>query len=147
MQGIVFRGGDKRFQNQSPESAIAIAVSQPDCRMVSRNRGSGTRVLIDQWLKGKKPPGYSVEVRSHHAVAASVIQGRADWGMTIEPVARKYNLEFIPVREEHYDFAIGKNRYDSNTIKSFIQLLKDLQVQHHLQEMGFAIHPETGSCL
>ncbi len=147
MQGIVFRCGDKRFQNQSPESAIAIAVSQPECRMVSRNRGSGTRVLIDQWLKGKKPPGYSVEVRSHHAVAASVIQGRSDWGMTIEPVARKYNLEFIPVREERYDFAIGKNRYDSNTVKSFIRLLKDLQVQHHLQEMGFAIHPETGSCL
>ena len=60
--------------------------------MVNRNAGAGTRVLIDKLLAGARPPGYSNQPRSHNAVAAAVAQGRADWGVAIEPVARLYGL-------------------------------------------------------
>jgi putative molybdopterin biosynthesis protein len=104
--------------------------------MVSRNRGSGTRVLIDQILEGRKPVGYNVEVRSHHAVAASVTQKRADWGITIEPVARQYGLEFIPIRQEFYDFAVKRSNQNSSTVHQFIDILKSELIQSQLIKMG-----------
>ena len=56
--------------------------------MVNRNTGAGTRLLIDQLLAGARPPGYWNQPRSHNAVAAAVAQGRADWGVAIEPSPR-----------------------------------------------------------
>jgi putative molybdopterin biosynthesis protein len=112
--------------------------------MVSRNRGSGTRVIIDQLLKGRKPAGYSVEVRSHHAVAAAITQNRADWGMTIEPVARAYGLQFVPVREESYDFMIPVARAGRPEVILFQQLLASFELQCKLKSMGFLIRTETG---
>ncbi len=88
MQGLVYRPGDFRFLDWPVEEAIARACADPDCLLVSRNRGSGTRVLLDLLLQGRRPTGAAVEVRSHNAVAASVSQGRADWGIAIEPVAQ-----------------------------------------------------------
>ena len=64
--------------------------------MVNRNQGSGTRALIDRLLGGAKPPGYAVQPRNHNAVAAAVVQGRADWGMTLDTIARNAGLGFIP---------------------------------------------------
>ena len=55
--------------------------------MVNRNQGSGTRVLIDRLLEGDRPAGYAVQPRNHHAVAAAVSQGRADWGVTLGSIA------------------------------------------------------------
>ena len=88
MQGIVFRPGDAAVRGAGrPPRRSTDALADPACLMVNRNRGSGTRVLIDGLLGGGRPPGYAVEPRSHNAVAAAVAQGRADWGLAIEPVA------------------------------------------------------------
>ena len=57
--------------------------------MVNRNQGSGTRALIDRLLEGVKPAGYAVQPRNHNAVAAAVSQGRADWGVTLDTIARQ----------------------------------------------------------
>ena len=65
--------------------------------MVNRNRGSGTRILIDRLLAGRRPRGYAVEARSHNAVAAALQQSRADWGVVIEPGGRRLRaLAFTP---------------------------------------------------
>lgn len=109
MQGIVFRKGDPRFASKAPEGAIATALADPDCIMVNRNQGAGTRMLIDQLLKGQRPSGYWNQPRSHNAVAASVAQGRADWGVAIRPIAEAQGLGFIPLAEEHYDFAVRED--------------------------------------
>ena len=69
----------------------------PDCVMVNRNAGSGTRIIIDRLLGAARPSGYGVQTKSHNAVAAAVAQGRADWGVAIDTVARQYGLGFIPV--------------------------------------------------
>ena len=76
--------------------------------MVNRNQGSGTRILIDRLLEGARPPGYAVQARSHNAVAAAVAQGRADWGVAIESVARPAGLGFLPISHERYDFVVPK---------------------------------------
>ena len=123
MQGLVFRPGDERFEGKALGQAIANALGDPACVLVNRNRGSGTRVLIDRLLAGRKPDGLAVEVRSHNAVAASVSQGRADWGLAIGPVARMYELSFTPARVEHYDFAIPAERWDRPAVAAFRSLL------------------------
>ena len=76
MQGLVFRQGDARFEGRPIAGAVAAALGDPDCTLVNRNPGSGTRVLVDRLLDGRQPPGYGVQTRSHNAVAASVAQSR-----------------------------------------------------------------------
>ena len=77
--------------------------------MVNRNQGAGTRILIDRLLAGARPQWYWNQPNSHNAVAASIAQGRADWGLAIKPVAEALGLGFLPVADEHYDFAIWQD--------------------------------------
>jgi putative molybdopterin biosynthesis protein len=105
--------------------------------MVNRNRGSGTRALIDGLLGDQRPPGHAIEARSHNAVAAAVAQGRADWGVAIAPVASAYELEFLPLRVEHYDFAIPEDRWDRPAVQEFRRLLHDPAIRRRLNERGF----------
>jgi len=139
MQGIVFRGGDLRFAGKTAEQAVAAALADADCVMVNRNAGSGTRVLIDKLLGRQRPPGYGVQTKSHNAVAAAVRQGRADWGVAIDTVARLYGLDFIALQEEHYDFIVPKAKLESPAVKAFRALLADATVQKQLRELGFRL--------
>jgi putative molybdopterin biosynthesis protein len=127
----------------APVEIIARIKDDPDCVMVNRNRGSGTRILIDRLLQGVEPTGYAVQPRSHNAVAAAVSQGRADWGVAIEWVARRANLGFIPVEEERYDFLIPKARWDRPAVVAFRRLLGEPAVREELRRMGF--HTESRS--
>jgi putative molybdopterin biosynthesis protein len=87
--------------------------------MVNRNQGAGTRTLIDDLLKGARPPGYWNQPRSHNAVAAAIAQERADWGVAIKPVADALGLGFIPVAAEHYDFAVHEKSRNRSAITAF----------------------------
>jgi putative molybdopterin biosynthesis protein len=141
LQGIVFRPGDPRFAGQDPRQAVAAALADTACVLVNRNRGSGTRVLIDRLLGGARPPGYFAEARSHNAVAAAVAQGRADWGVAIEPVTSDAGLGFLPLRYEQYDFAIPNARRQRPAVQAFVALLADPVVRGGLEQRGF---PATG---
>ena len=110
LQGIVFRPDDTRFRFTDGHQAMTKLPELRDCRMVNRNAGSGTRILVDQWMHGRQPPGYWVQAKSHNAVVSAVAVGNADWGVAIEPVARHAGLGFLPLTDERYDFLIPKNR-------------------------------------
>jgi putative molybdopterin biosynthesis protein len=142
MQGLVSRRGDGRFTGEDVVEVVARAADMTDCLMVNRNRGSGTRVLIDGLLGGKRPSGYAVEARSHNAVAASVAQGRADWGLAIAPVASTYGLAFLPYREEEYDFAIPWARWDRPAVAAFRELLVRDEVRQRLRSIGMLVPEE-----
>jgi putative molybdopterin biosynthesis protein len=139
LQGIVFRSGDRRFEGRSIGEAIGAALATPDCLMVNRNAGSGTRILTDRLLDGAKPPGYWAQPKSHNAVAVAVAQNRADWGMAIETVARQYRLGFIPAQDEHYDFVVPKARLERPPVQRFRALLAEPAVQAALAALGFKI--------
>jgi putative molybdopterin biosynthesis protein len=139
-QGIVFRAGDARFEGLSVEAAVANALSDPDCSMINRNPGSGTRVLIDQLLDGNRPPGFNVQTKSHNAVATAVVQQRADWGVAIQSVATQYGLGFLPLQDEHYDFLIPTHRRSSRAVSAFIELLADREVLQRLAATGMFVH-------
>ena len=136
LQGIVFRRGDARFEARSAQDAVAIAIGDPSCVMVNRNQGSGTRVLIDRLLGGVKPHGYAVQPRNHNAVAAAVVQGRADWGMTLDTVARNAGLGFLAVQEEQYDFIVPRSRANRPGVVAFIHLLQQPSTRDALARLG-----------
>lgn len=125
MQGLLFRKGDARFEGRDLAEALAAALTDPDAIMVGRNQGSGTRVLLDRLLKGTRPPGYWNQPTSHNAVAAAVAQGRADWGMAIGPVAQALGLGFLPVADEHYDFAVWDTPRNPVALAAFETALHD----------------------
>jgi molybdenum cofactor synthesis domain-containing protein len=137
MQGIVFRKGDRRFERLGAEDAVRAALADPTCIMVNRNQGAGTRILIDRLLGGARPDGYWNQPRSHNAVAAAVAQHRADWGMTIAPVAHASNLGFIPFAEEHYDFALVKARKQRPAVQVFLDALASEAGRTALEQAGF----------
>jgi putative molybdopterin biosynthesis protein len=139
LQGIVYRQGDPRFEGRSIDSAIAEASAAPDCLMVNRNAGSGTRILTDRLLNGAQPPGYWSQPKSHNAVAAAVAQQRADWGMAIETVARQYGLGFIPAQDEHYDFVVPRTRLERPSVLRFRESLADPALRRALAALGFAM--------
>lgn len=138
LQGFVHRPGDPRFAGTADaELALAAALADPDCLMVSRNAGSGTRILIDRLLDGRQPPGYWAQAKSHNAVAVAVAQGRADWGVAIEPAAHAYSLAFLPLQPEHYDFLVPAARLQRQPVRRFIELLAEPAVRATLAAMGF----------
>jgi molybdenum cofactor synthesis domain-containing protein len=137
MQGIVFRKGDARFEGLNAQDAVRAALADPTCIMVNRNQGAGTRILIDRLLAGARPDGYWNQPRSHNAVAAAVAQHRADWGMTIAPVAHAAGLGFIPLAEEHYDFALVRARKQRPAVQAFLDALASDEARAALIEAGF----------
>jgi putative molybdopterin biosynthesis protein len=136
MQGVLFRLGDTRFEGKSAEDAVAAILVDTAALMVNRNAGAGTRVLIDNLLKGKRPPGYANQPRSHNAVAASIAQGRADWGVAIEPVAKLYGLGFLPLAPEHYDFLVVDKRRDRPAVQAFLAALRDEATRARIAALG-----------
>ena len=136
LQGIVYRKGDVRLEGRTVEEAIAAAIADASCVMVNRNQGSGTRALIERLLGGAKPAGYAVQPRTHNAVAAAVVQQRADWGVTLDTIARTAGLGFIPMQDEQYDFVTPKARAERDPVKAFRALLDARATRDALRRLG-----------
>ena len=142
LQGVVFRPGDPRFEGKTAAAAVAAALADPGALMMNRNAGSGTRVLVDRLLGGVRPPGYAAQARSHNAVAAAVAQGRSDWGVAIQTVARDYGLGFLPLQDERYDLVVPRSRLDCPAVQRLIALLRDPATRAALRARGFDPGPD-----
>jgi putative molybdopterin biosynthesis protein len=134
-QGLVFRRGDARFEGRDPAGFVEAARA-PGVRMVNRNVGSGTRVLLDRLLDGAKPDGWTNQAKSHHAVAAAVAQGRADWGMTLDVLASANGLGFVFVQDERFDLAVPATRWDRPAVAELRRLLADEATRAELRRLG-----------
>jgi putative molybdopterin biosynthesis protein len=125
-------------------------------RFVNRQRGSGTRVLLDYHLEQKgiaaaQIQGYSQEEYTHLAVAAAVASGSADAGLAIRAAAAALNLCFIPLYRERYDLILPRIHYESAKLQPLIARLSDPEFRaevarmpgYHIDLMGTII-AETG---
>jgi len=130
-----------------------------DVTFTNRNRGSGTRILFDLYLKRiadqrmtaieeltSRMRGYESEAKSHSAVAAAVLHGKADAGLGIRTVAERSELDFIPIAEEHYDFLVLKRRLEKEGVKKLVGALKSDEFRAALQRQAPGLVPsaETG---
>lgn len=135
-QGFVHRRGDPRFEGIGAD-AFAEAVRRSGVRMVHRNAGSGTRALLDAFLGDARPAGWHHQAKSHHAVAAAVAQGRADWGMTLDVLADASGLAFTFVRDERYDLAVAASRADRPGVRALLDLVASAEGRAILRDAGF----------
>ena len=102
---------------------------RPELTFVNRNRGSGTRLWLDNQLRheGISPQeirGYSQEMVSHTSLAHAIQQGFANAGIGLRAAAAKENLDFIPLFTERYDLIIPQDRVENPEIIPIIDILK-----------------------
>jgi len=110
-------------------------------RMVNRSLGTGTRLLLDEWLErtGTDPAelsGYDREELSHAALAACIASGKADTGLGIASAASAQKLDFIPVLHEQYWLVCLKSALDNPAVMQLRQILLSMSWQKHLQELS-----------
>ena len=110
-------------------------------RYVNRQKGSGTRVLLDYLCKVKgidadKLYGYEREELTHTAVAAQIAADSADAGLGIYSAAKMYDLDFIPVCIEQYDLLIPDHAWDTPMVQKLIETMKSEQFRQRLEDMG-----------
>ena len=110
-------------------------------RYVNRQRGAGTRILCDYLLaqNGISPDevdGYRNEEFTHTAVAALIAAGNADAGLGIYSAAKMYDLDFIPICKETYEFLVDRQFLDDPMVRAFFDVLRSEEFQARLEEMG-----------
>ncbi|MGB5822993.1 MAG: molybdopterin biosynthesis protein [Proteocatella sp.] len=119
---------------------------------INRQRGAGTRVLLDYKLEKlkldkSKITGYEREATTHMAVAAAVKSNTCDCGLGVYSAARALDLDFVPVGEEEYDFAIMKKYMDMDIIKNFISTIKSDEFKKRLEQLGGYGYQNTGEVI
>ena len=137
VQGLILpKGNPKAIQNVED-------LLRKDVIFVNRQRGAGTRVLLDYVLKqrGLDPRqinGYERQEYTHLAVAAAVKSGAADCGLGILAAARALDLDFVPLFHERYDLVIPKVHYESALLQPLLTLLReqDSPFRRAVQELG-----------
>ena len=121
--------------------------ARADVQIVNRQRGAGTRVLLDYELgrMGITPEqvrGYSREEYTHLAVAAAIASGTADAGLGIRAAARALNLDFVPLTHEQYDLVIPQAHYESELLRPLLDLLHDERFRTAVAALpGYDIQP------
>ncbi|WP_321506058.1 molybdopterin biosynthesis protein [uncultured Methanoregula sp.] len=121
----------------------------PRYRFVNRQKGSGTRMLLDYELKraGIDPAdirGYNREVTTHLAVALAVKTGEAEAGMCVYSAARALGLPFVPVGTERYEIAIRREHLDDPRVRALIRAISSPEFKADLIRLGGYYTKETG---
>ena len=127
-------------------------LERKDVKFVNRQRGSGTRLLLDYNLNKlnidfKNIKGYYREEFTHLAVAAAVEAGDADAGLGVFSAANMMGLDFIPVCNEEYDLAIPEEYLELDIIKEFIETIKSEEFKEKLDELGGYDYSNTGTII
>lgn len=121
-------------------------------RFVNRQRGSGTRVLLDYKLAclGVPPAritGYRDEEYTHMNVAAAVLSGRADAGLAVRAAANALGLPFVPVGVEEYDLVIPRRFYESPAMRALLDVIRGPEFLRTVAKMGGYHTEKTGQVI
>jgi putative molybdopterin biosynthesis protein len=125
---------------------------RPDVTFINRQRGAGTRVLLDYRLRqaGIDPraiQGYEQQEFTHLAVAAGVASGAADCGMGILAAARALDLDFVPLDIERYDLIIPMQHYESDLLAPLLEIIRSPEFAEHVIALGGYRTPDMGRVL
>ena len=149
----VFREQGLITRKNNPKNITRLNdLVQPDIQFVNRQRGAGTRVLLDYYLEKEgissdRIAGYEQEEYTHLAVAAAISSGRADVGLGVTAAARALNLEFIPLYKERYDLVIPADVYTSGLFQPVLAAINDPVFRANVQTLpGYDIS-KMGSLL
>ena len=110
-------------------------------RYINRQGGSGTRILCEYLvnrysLDKDSIKGYYNEEFTHTAVAAGIKNGNGDAGLGIYSAAKMYDLDFIPVCNEEYDFIVSRDALENENVKLFLEILKSEEFISRIEKLG-----------
>ncbi len=143
--GAVIEKGVSRIQGLMVAKGNPLQIRSfrdiADVRYVNRQRGAGTRILCDHLLRengmdSSAIVGYDNEEYTHTAVAALIAAGNADAGLGIFSAARMYDLDFIPICRETYDFLVDERYIDDPMVRAFLNKLRSAPCKERLMRMG-----------
>jgi putative molybdopterin biosynthesis protein len=114
---------------------------QDGVRYVNRQKGSGTRILIDYLCKKEgvdtaKIYGYDREEFTHTSVAAIIAAGSADAGLGVYSAAKMYDLDFLYICDEQYDLLIPDHAWELPIVQKVIEVLGSNEFQTRLEKLG-----------
>ena len=141
------RIGELRAEESGLEGVIKRGLTY-----INRQKGSGTRVLLDFLLRQKgidstRVVGYGEEVETHLAVAEAVATGHADAGLGILAAARAFDLGFIPVRDERYDLVLTRRSLVWPQVKAMRGVLESQEFKDSVNGLGGYDTSRTGEVL
>ena len=145
--GVMLVGLVHRWQGLilSPDNPKRIQdlqdLARDDVVFVNRQRGAGTRVLLDYQLSqlgldSELIQGYGREEFTHLAVAAAVNAGRADCGLGIQAAAVALGLDFVPLYTERYDLVIPKEHFEGELLAPLLDVLASEQFASDVRELA-----------
>lgn len=119
---------------------------------MNRQKGSGTRVLLDLNLKRlgiapSKIRGYEIELDTHIAVGSEIAQGRADAGLGIEAAARSCGIGFMPLFREKYDLAMPATVYRSSWLAPLLEIIRSSEFKKIVDQVEGYDTSETGTTI
>ncbi len=125
-------------------------LTRPDIHLVNRQRGAGTRVLLDYELgklgiSADNVQGYKNEEYTHLGVAAAVASGRADCGLGIAAAAKALELDFIPLFDERYELIVPQVYFDAPLLAPLFEILATESFQREVNKMPGYDSSEMGS--
>jgi molybdate-binding protein/DNA-binding transcriptional regulator YhcF (GntR family) len=144
IQGLMFAAGNpKRIKGIED-------LKRPDVTLVNRQKGSGTRILLDQELRqlGIAPSGvkgYTHEVDTHLAVARGIAKDEADVGLGIEAAARACHIDFLPLYREKYDLVIPMENHRSKKLAPLLKVIASKDFRQAVTEAGGYDTSQTGT--
>ena len=123
---------------------------RPDVTLINRQKGSGTRILLDHELQklGITPSrvkGYAREVDTHLAVARSIAEGKADVGLGTEAAARACYIDFLPLCRERYDLVMPIETYRNKKLAQLLAIIADKDFQKAVTEAAGYDTSQTGT--
>ncbi len=151
--GFVQRQQGLIVPRNNPKGITGLAdLTRPDVVFVNRQRGAGTRVLLDYRLRqlGISPrqiQGYERQEFTHLAVAAAVASGAADCGLGILAAARALDLDFVPLDLERYDLVIPAQFYESEILAPLLAIIRDPAFAARVRDLGGYDTPQMGQVL
>jgi molybdate transport repressor ModE-like protein len=118
-------------------------------RFINRQKGSGTRLVIDQFLADERVQprqilGYDVEEYTHLGVATRIAAGAADIGVGIEAAAQQMGLAFLPLVPEDYFLLVSEASLEHGAIKSLIEVLRDTGFRRRVADLAGYDTSEAG---
>jgi putative molybdopterin biosynthesis protein len=121
-------------------------------KFVNRQRGSGTRLLLDYLVKKlainpEDIKGYDREEFTHLSVAAAVAGGDSDVGVGVYSAAAMMKLDFIPIGNEEYDIAVPVEYIEHEMIKSFISIITSSEFKEELDKLGGYDYSDIGKII
>ena len=121
-------------------------------RFVNRQRGAGTRVLLDSHLGrlGIDPgtiPGYDREVSTHLEVGLAILSGEADTGIATGAMANLLGLSFVSITDERFDMVVDQETYFSKSVQTFIEMIRSAAFSGRVGKLGNYDFRESGKVL